>query len=151
MSQSFVCLHYHLVFSTKSRVPAITPEIEPRLWEYLAGTVLGLGGTPIQIGGIEDHVHMLVTLRQEPSLADTLREIKAASSGWIHDTFPEAHDFWWQGGYGAFTVSHSNIGAVKAYIENQKDHHQTLQMGFKDELRRLLKKHGVAFKEEYLN
>ena len=133
MSQSYVCLHYHLVFSTKNRAPAITPEIEPRLWEYIAGTVRALGGTPVQIGGIEDHVHLLVTLRQQPSLSDMLRDIKAGSSGWVHDTFPDMRDFWWQGGYGAFTVSHSNIDAVKAYIANQREHHK--KRDFKDEFR----------------
>ena len=150
VSQSYVCLHYHLVFSTKNRVSAITSKIESRLWEYLGGLVRGLGGTPIEIGGIEDHVHLLVTLRQEPSLSDMLRDIKAGSSGWVHDTFPGIRDFWWQGGYGAFTVSHSNIDAVKAYIANQKEHHKKMKMSFRDELRRLLEKHGVAFKEEYL-
>lgn len=148
MSQSYVCLHYHLAFSTKNRVPTIRPEVESRLWEYLAGTVRGLGGTPIQVGGGEDHVHLLVTLRQEPALAAVLRDLKAASSGWVHDTFPELRDFWWQGGYGAFTVSHSNIEAVKAYIAGQREHHK--RMSFADELRRLLEKHEVAFKEEYL-
>jgi REP element-mobilizing transposase RayT len=148
MPQSYTCLHYHLVFSTKNRVPAITPEREPRLWEYLAGIVRGQGGIPIQIGGIEDHVHLLVTLRQEPSVLDVLRDLKAGSSGWVHDTFPEIQDFWWQTGYGAFTVSHSNIEVVKAYIANQKEHHK--KMSFTDEFRRLLVKHGIAFKEEYL-
>jgi REP element-mobilizing transposase RayT len=151
VSQSYVCLHYHLVFSTKNRVLAIDPEIEPRLWEYLAGTVRGLGGTPVQIGGIADHVHLLVTLRQEPALPDALRTIKAGSSGWVHDTFPEARDFRRQTGYGAFTVSHSNIDAVKAYIANQKEHHRKMKMSFSDELQRLLMKHGVAFKEDDLN
>jgi REP element-mobilizing transposase RayT len=146
--QSYTCLHYHLVFSTKNRVPAITPEIEPRLWEYLGGIVNHLGGTPIQIGGVADHVHLLVTLRQEPAIKDVLRELKAGSSGWVHDTFPDAHDFWWQAGYGAFTVSHSNIDAVKAYIANQKEHHA--EFSFQDELRRLLQKHGIEFDEKYL-
>lgn len=148
MPQSYVCLHYHLVFSIKNRAPAITPEIEPRLWEYLGGLVRGLGGTPIQIGGIEDHVHLLVTLRQDSALSDMLRDIKAGSSGWVHDTFPDAKNFWWQTGYGAFTVSHSNVDAVKAYIVNQKEHHNRLS--FEDEFRKLLEKHGVGFKEEYL-
>ena len=84
MPQSYTCLHYHLVFSTKNRVPAITPEIQPRLWEYLGGIVVGHKGIPIQIGGTDDHVHLLVTLRQQPALADFLRELKAGSSGW-HD------------------------------------------------------------------
>jgi REP element-mobilizing transposase RayT len=148
MPQSYVCLHYHLVFSIKNRAPAITPEIEPRLWEYLGGLVRGIGGTPIQIGGVEDHVHLLVTLRQEPALSTMLRDIKAGSSGWVHETFPAARDFWWQTGYGAFTVSHSNIDAVKAYIADQREHHG--KMSFVDEFRRLLEKHGVEFDEEYL-
>jgi REP element-mobilizing transposase RayT len=141
-------LHYHLVFSIKNRVPAIAPEIGPRLWEDLAGTVRGLGGIPIQLGGIEDHIHLLVTLRQEPALMDVVRNLKAGSSRWVHDTFPDVRDFRWQTGYGAFTVSHSSIDVVKAYIANQREHHE--KMSFRDELRRLLQKHEVAFDEEYL-
>jgi putative transposase len=148
MPQSYVCLHYHLVFSTKNRIPAIVPEMETRLWEYLGGIVRDLGGTPIQIGGVEDHVHLLVTLRQELALKDVLRELKASSSGWVHREFPNIHDFWWQTGYGAFTVSHSNIDAVKAYILNQKEHHK--KQSFTDEFRALLQKHEIEFKDEYL-
>ncbi len=148
MPSSYTCLHYHLVFSTKDRVPAITPEVEPRLWEYLGGIVRGLKGIPIQIGGVADHVHLLVTLRQEPALMDVLRDLKAGSSGWIHDTFPGMGAFAWQDGYGAFTVSHSATGVVKAYIANQNAHHK--KMSSKDELRRLFEKHGIPFKEEYL-
>jgi REP element-mobilizing transposase RayT len=146
--QSFTCLHYHLVFSTKNRVPAISAEMQSRLWEYLGGVVRDLGGTPLQIGGVEDHVHLLVTLRQEPALKDVLRELKAGSSGWAHETFPAVKEFWWQIGYGAFTVSHSNIDAVKAYIANQKEHHR--RQSFEEEFRALLERHGIAFKDEYL-
>jgi REP element-mobilizing transposase RayT len=146
--QTYTCLHYHLVFSTKHRLPTITPEIQPRLWDYLGGVVRGLGGTPLRVGGVEDHVHLLVTLRQEPSLKDVLRDLKAGSSGWVHDTFPDANDFWWQTGYGAFTVSHSIIGRVAAYIENQAAHHK--KMSFQDELRGLFRKHGIEFDEEHL-
>ena len=113
MPQSYTRLHYHLVFSTKHRVPAIIPEIKESLWKYLGSIVKSKQGHPLQIGGTSDHVHLLVTLRQQPALADFLRELKADSSGWVHDHFPEAHDFWWQTGYGAFTVSHSNIETVK--------------------------------------
>ncbi|VTU02132.1 transposase is200-family protein : Transposase IS200-family protein OS=Rhodopirellula maiorica SM1 GN=RMSM_03164 PE=4 SV=1: Y1_Tnp [Gemmataceae bacterium] len=148
MPQTYTCLHYHLVFSTKHRLPTITPEIQPRLWDYLGGVVRGLGGTPLRVGGVEDHVHLLVTLRQEPALKDVLRDLKAGSSGWVHDTFPDARDFWWQTGYGAFTVSHSNIGRVTAYIENQATHHQ--KMSFQDELRGLFRKHNIEFDEEHL-
>ena len=148
MPQSYTCLHYHLVFSTKNRVPAITPEIRPRLWEYLGGIVRGHGGVAIQVGGTEDHVHLLVTLRQQPALSEFMRELKAASSGWVHDTFPDVGDFWWQAGYGAFTVSHSGIDAVKAYIADQEEHHKT--RSFKDEFLALLVKHEIEFDEEYL-
>ncbi|MBA4066379.1 MAG: transposase [Isosphaera sp.] len=148
MPQSYTCLHYHLVFSTKGRLPTITPDVRPRLWEYLGGIVRGAGGVPIQVGGVDDHVHLLVTLRQVTALADFMRELKAGSSGWVHDTFPDAGGLWWQTGYGAFTVSHSGIGAVRDYIANQEEHHR--ERTFQDEFRAMLVKHGVEFDEEYL-
>jgi REP element-mobilizing transposase RayT len=148
MPQSYTCLHYHLVFSTKGRAPDITTEIRQRLWEYLGGIVNGAGGIPIQIGGTEDHVHLLVTLRQQPALADFMRELKAGSSGWIHHTFPAPKDFRWQTGYGAFTVSHSALEIVKLYILNQEEHHK--KQDYQDEFRALLIKHGIEFDEKYL-
>ena len=148
MPQSYTCLQYHLVFSTKYRAPAITTDIRPRLWEYLGGTVRGLRGIPIQVGGTEDHVHLLVTFRQDAALSDVLRQLKAASSRWVHDTFPAARGFAWQAGYGAFTVSHSAVGAVKAYILNQEEHHKA--QSFQDEFRALLVRHGIEFDEQYL-
>ncbi|HEV3143889.1 MAG TPA: IS200/IS605 family transposase [Gemmataceae bacterium] len=148
MPQTFTCLHYHLIFSTKGRVASITDEIRPRLWEYLGGIVRGAGGIPIRIGGTADHVHLLVTLRQQPALADFMRELKAGSSGWVHDTFPNAQDFQWQTGYGAFTVSHSCLEGVESYIANQEEHHR--RHSFQDELRAFLVKHGIEFEDEYL-
>ena len=148
MPQSYTCLHYHFVFSTRHRLPTITPNIKTRLWEYLGGVVKGAGGIPIQIGGMADHVHLLVTLRQEPALAAFMRDLKAASSGWIHDTFPDATDFWWQTGYGAFSVSHSALDDVKRYIANQEDRHKA--MTYQDEFRSFLTKHGITFDEKYL-
>ena len=112
------------------------------------GIVRDHGGIPIQVGGTADHVHLLVTLRQQPALSEFLRDLKAGSSGWVHDTFPEASDFWWQTGYGAFTVSHSAIDAVKAYVANQEEHHK--ERTFQDEFRSLLVKHGIGFDEKYL-
>jgi REP element-mobilizing transposase RayT len=148
MPQSYTSLHYHFVFSTKGRLPLITPDIRPRLWEYLGGIVRGARGIPIQIGGTDDHVHLLVTLRQQPALADFLRELKAGSSRWIHDTFPTATNLWWQNGYGAFTVSYSALDVVKAYIANQEEHHK--KVTFQEEFRLLLLKHGIELDEKYL-
>jgi REP element-mobilizing transposase RayT len=146
--QSYTSLHYHIVFSTKNRARAITSDIQPRLWDYLGGIVRDLGGTPIQIGGIEDHVHLLATLRQDRALMDVVREIKAGSSGWVHETLADANEFWWQDGYGAFSVSRSKLDTVAAYIANQEEHHK--KRTFEAEFRRLLERHEVAFKEEYL-
>lgn len=102
----------------------------------LGGIVKGLGGVPLQIGGIANHVHMLVSLRQDIALSVCLREIKADSSKWVHATFPEASDFYWQSGYGAFTVSHSQLDSVA--------------FTYQDEFRLMLVKHGIAFNERYL-
>jgi REP element-mobilizing transposase RayT len=148
MPQTFTCLHYHLVFSTKRREPAITPELRPRLWDYPGGIFRGEGGIPIQVGGTADHVHLLVTPTQRRALAECMRVLKANSSGWAHDTFPSAAGFWWQDGYGAFTVSHSALDRVKAYNTNQEEHHR--QRTFQEEFRELLIRHGVEFNEQYL-
>jgi REP element-mobilizing transposase RayT len=148
MPQTYTCLHYHIVFSTKNREPVITPDLRPRLWDYLGGTVRGLGGISILVGGTGDHVHMLATLRQVPALADFMRDLKSASSGWVHDTFPAMSRFAWQTGYGAFTVSHSGIEGVKAYIANQEEHHR--KQTFQDEFREFLRKHEIEFEEKYL-
>ena len=124
MPETFTNLIYHVVFSTKNRQPLITEAYQPRLYDYIGGTVRNLGGISLAINGTEDHVHLLVKLRPDKSLSDVLRDLKAGASGWMHDVFPELKDFSWQRGYGAFTVSASNVEAVMRYIANQKVHHQ---------------------------
>ncbi|MGL6076845.1 MAG: IS200/IS605 family transposase [Fimbriiglobus sp.] len=148
MAQSYVCLYYHIVFATKYRLPMITPEIRQRLWDYLGGLVRGEGGIPVEIGGMEEHVHLLVGLRQNVALADVLRQIKAVSSGWVHKTFPELHEFRWQTGYAAFTVSFSGIDRVREYIANQEAHHAN--RSFEQEFLEFLEKHEIPFNEQYL-
>src|SRR5262245_53530647 len=148
MPQSYTCLHYHFVFSTKNRDPLISETIRERLRKYLARIVRGAKGIPVQIGGTDDHMHLLVTLRQERSISDFMRELKASSSRWVHDTFPDRSDFAWQTGYGAFTVSHSQLDVLKAYIQNQDAHHK--KKSYQDEFRALLVKHGIEFDERYL-
>ena len=148
MPQSFTCLHYHLVFSTRGREPTITPDLRPRVWDYLGGLVRGVGGIPLGVGGTADHVHLLVTLRQQPAVADVLRHLKAVSSGWVHQTFPAAGGFWWQTGYGAFTVSHSGLARVRAYIADQEAHHRSRT--FQNEYRAILTDHGIEWDERYV-
>ncbi len=148
MAKSYTNLLYHIVFSTRERRPLITPERRPRLYEYLGGAVRSEGGISLAIGGIEDHLHLLAKLRPDKALSDLLRTLKANSSGWMHDVFPDARDFRWQNGYGAFTVSTSQVPAISNYIANQEKHHKRLT--FRDEFIFMLRKNQVEFDEKYL-
>ena len=148
MSQSFTNLIYHIVFSTKDRQPLITEAHQSRLYEYIGGTIRGLGGVSLAINGVEDHVHLLAKLRPDKALSDVLRDLKANASGWMHDVFPDLKEFSWQRGYGAFTVSQSNVEKVQDYISRQKDHHQ--KKSFRDEFIEFLKANGIEYDERYL-
>jgi putative transposase len=148
MAQSYVNLNYHIVFSTKNRVPLITGEYETRLHEYIGGIVRSQGGVAIAIGGIADHVHLLARMRQVEALADMIRECKAGASGWMHDVLPELRDFAWQNGYGAFSVSQSLVPNVREYINHQYEHHS--KRSFTQEFIALLKAHEIEFDERYL-
>ena len=108
----------------------------------------GLGGISLALNGTEDHIHLLAKLRPDKALSDVLRDLKANASGWMHDVFPELKDFSWQRGYGAFTVSESNIEIVERYIAKQKEHHQ--QETPRDEFVELLKVNGIEYDERYL-
>lgn len=141
-------LLYHLVFSTKLRVPSITPTIADELHRYMAGIVRGEGGLAIAIGGVPDHVHLLAQLKPTSALADFMRLLKANSSKWMNERHKRARKFGWQDGYAAFTVSESQIPSVAKYIRSQEAHHR--QIPFRDELRTLLQRHGVEFEERYL-
>ena len=148
MPRSYTNLIYHIVFSTKERRPLITPDRKERLYEYIGGIVRGLGGISLAINGMSDHAHVLAKLRPDKSLSDVLRDLKANSSGWMHDVFPDAADFSWQNGYGAFTVSSSQIDGVRQYIANQEIHHA--KISFEDEFIVLLEKNGIEFDRKYL-
>ncbi len=148
VSKSYTNLLYHIVFSTKERQLIITSDYQPRLYDYIGGVIRNLGGISLGINGIEDHVHILAKLRPDKSLSDVLRDLKANASGWMHDVFPEVKDFAWQNGYGAFTVSASQVASVQDYIARQQEHHQSRT--FKSEFIVLLKKNKIEFDERYL-
>ena len=143
MANTYTSLHYHLVFSTKNRERWITPVIEQRIWAYLGGIAKENKMKPLQIGGVDDHVHVLLGAPATLALSKIAQLIKGGSSGWIHETFPTMKGFGWQDGYGAFTVSKSNLPAVTAYIRGQREHHHTKT--FQEEYLALLQKHGVEF------
>jgi len=148
MANTYTSLHYHLVFSTRNRERWILPDIEQRVWAYLGGIAKENKMFPIQIGGMEDHVHLL--LSASPTLAPSkiAQLIKGGSSAWIHDTFPTMYAFAWQDGYGAFSVSRSNMEEVAAYIRRQRQHHQGKT--FQEEYLAFLQKHGVQYDEKFL-
>ncbi len=148
MPESYTNLIYHIVFSVKDRRPLIMDSYQSRLYDYIGGAIRGQGGISLAINGTEDHVHLLAKLRPDKSLSDVLRDLKANASGWMHNVFPELKDFTWQRGYGAFTVSQSNINQVQGYIVRQKEHHQ--RQSFRDEFIEFLKLNGIEFDERYL-
>jgi REP element-mobilizing transposase RayT len=148
MSSTYLSLHYHLVFGTKNREPLIAPEWRSRLHEYLGGTVSGLGGFPQGIGGVADHVHLLVGLRATHCLCDVLRELKKASSIWVHEAI-HLPSFAWQEGYAAFTVSATARESVRRYIANQEEHHRV--KSFREELIAMLNKAGIEYDPKYLD
>jgi putative transposase len=147
MPSTHTALHYHLIFSTKNREPLISKEWRDRLHEYLGGTVRGLDGVPQGIGGVEDHVHLLVGLKPTHRLSDFMRELKKASSAWVVDTVRRS--FQWQEGYAAFTVTPSTRAAVQEYIANQEEHHR--HISFREELIEALRKSGLEYDERYLD
>lgn len=148
MAQSFASLHYHLIFGTKGREPILADAIRPRLYEYVGGMLRAGRSKLLAAGGMPDHTHWLVSLHRQTSVAEALRQIKASSSKWIHDQYPEMSHFAWQVGYGAFAVSYSNLEAVESYIRGQAEHHRTTT--FQEEFRAFLKHHDIAFDERYL-
>src|SRR5579859_5478868 len=124
MANTYTSLHYHIVFSTKNRERWIGPDIEERVWAYLGGILKENKMKPLQIGGIEDHVHLLLGAPATLAPSKIAQLIKGSSSAWIHDTFPAMKGFAWQDGYGAFSVSKSNVSEVAAYIHTQREHHR---------------------------
>jgi putative transposase len=148
MPDSYTNLLYHIVFSTKDRRPLITDLYQPRLYDYIGGTIRGLGGICLELNGTDDHVHVLAKFRPDKSLSDVLRELKANASGWMHDVFPTLKDFSWQRGYGAFTVSQSNVEEVRSYIADQKEHHK--KVSFREEFISFLNANQIEYDERYV-
>ena len=145
---SFSKLTYHIIFATRYRQKTIRPELQHRLYEYIGGIVRKQKGHLIEIGGVEDHIHILANLSPVAAISDSVRDIKANSAKWMNE-LPERKDkFEWQKGYGAFTVSASQIESVCKYIQNQKEHHRV--KSFEEEYIEFLKRHGIEFERRYL-
>ena len=148
MSGTFTNILLHVVFSTKSRAAFIGPDIRDRLYDYLGGIVRRENGVLYAIGGMPDHVHLLVRWRADISVSDFLRDLKSYSSKWVHKEFPGLQAFGWQDGYGAFSVSRSKLAEVEDYILGQAEHHAARD--FKSELLALLKAHEIEYDEAHI-
>jgi REP element-mobilizing transposase RayT len=148
MAHSFTSSLFHCVFSTKERAPLITADLQPRLWPYLGGIARDNKFTALSIGGVEDHVHLLLSLPSTMPVAKAIQLIKGGSSKWVHDTFPQLRDFAWQEGYGAFSIGISQVETTRAYIQRQKEHHR--QKTFKEEVLAFLKKHGIEYDPRFI-
>lgn len=145
---SYVSSYFHFVFSTKERRPLITPVLRERLWPYMGGIGRENKIKPIEIGGVADHVHLLLSLPATMAPAKAMQLIKGGSSKWVHETFPEHRMFAWQEKYGAFSVSMSQLDPTVEYIKDQEEHHR--KRSFQKEFLALLKKHRISYDERYL-
>ncbi len=148
MSQSLSKVYVHITFSTKNHQPFIDDAIEISLFEYIGGICKGLDCNPVKIGGHYDHVHILCLLSRKIAQMKLLEEIKKQSSKWIKTKGKTYSNFYWQDGYGIFSVNPSEIDVVIAYIDNQQEHHK--KVTFKDEFRAFLKKYKVDYDERYV-
>lgn len=136
MANTYNALNYHIVFSTKNREPWLTENIRERVWPYLGRIAREHGLKALEIGGGADHVHILLSLPANMALSKAVQLIKGGSSHWVKDMFPNMAAFAWQDGSGAFTVSESQIDAIRDYIQRQAEHHRTKT--FADEYRAFL-------------
>jgi putative transposase len=136
----------HVVFNTKNREPVIPREIRPSLYAYIGGILENLGCPSLQTGGTTDHVHTLLSLARIRTVADVVEEIKKSSSKWMKQQGVDS--FFWQAGYGAFSIGESQLPALIKYVAEQEEHHRSLS--FQDEFRRLLERYGVSYDERYV-
>ncbi len=149
MPQSLSQIYLHIVFSTKNRQPYLSDGVfRKKLYGYMAGICKNLGCPSIRIGGIEDHVHLLVRFSKNIAVKDFIRDLKRSSSKWIKEENPNLLSFGWQAGYGVFSISPSHVSQVQNYIENQAEHHK--KETFQDEFRRLCRKYGIKLDERYV-
>jgi len=148
MSSAYLSLHYHIVFSTKERRPYLDDTLRHRVHGYMGGMLKKMDAIPEDIGGTDDHVHILVGLRATHCLADVTRDLKKNILLWVHKEIG-IHEFAWQDGYAAFTVSATARAGVRKYIKHQKIHHQ--KKSFREELIELLEMAGIEYDPQYLD
>jgi putative transposase len=148
MAHTHVNCLLHVVFSTKGRTALIAATWQPRLHAFLASIAADRKFPAVIVGGVEDHVHVLMSLPADRPICDCVRFLKGTSSKWINDQFFPDRSFAWQDGYGAFAISPSHADATVAYIRNQEEHHR--QRTFQEEYRDFLQRQGIVGDERYM-
>ena len=148
MAQSLSKIYLHIIFSTKNRCPWIVEKIQSELYAYMATVLKSWDSPAIIIGGMPDHIHLLLLFSKNYSVSKVIEQAKKRTSKWIKTKGKEFENFYWQNGYGAFSVSQSQLDTVRDYIANQKEHHKHLS--FKDEYRSFLKKYEIPYDERYI-
>jgi putative transposase len=148
VANTYSALHYHIVFSTKNREPWITQDIEARVWAYLAELADLHGMSSLQIGGLDDHIHAILSIPPTLPVSKAVQVLKGNSSRWIRSTFDELDIFRWQDGYSAFTVSRSALATTIRYVERQRETH--IRHTFQEEWLALLNRHDISFEDRYL-
>ena len=148
MANSFLKVYIHYVFSTKNCEPFITPSFEKKLWAYMATIARDNNIESLIINGMEDHVHVLVSLPSTITIAHAIQQVKGISSLWVSRNFKELSEFEWQVGYGAFSISHYDLNKTINYIKKQKEHHK--EYSFKKEYVHLLEENNIEYEEKYL-
>ena len=148
MAQSFSQIYLHIVFSTKNRYPFLEGSVDDELYAYIGDSIKRLGGIPLSINGVCDHIHILSTFPRTITIANFLKDIKANSSRWLKTKGDPYQNFGWQDGYGIFSVSSSKKQVVANYIARQKEHHK--KTNFKNEFLQFLHEYGVEYDDRYM-
>ena len=149
MPHTYSKLLYHVVFATKYRAPVILPDIKEALHGKLRRLIKEKGGEPLEVGGSDDHIHLLLECRPRFSMSAVVQEVKGASSHWMQELGKPVGESFWQGGYSIFTVSESGFETTRRYIQNQEIHHR--KRSSRDELILLLRRHRIAFDPDRLD
>jgi REP element-mobilizing transposase RayT len=148
MAQSLSSILIHLIFSTKHREPLVTPKVEGMLHAYMAGILKAMQSPALTIGGMPDHVHILFALARTRSVSEVVEDLKKDSSKWMKTQGASFSGFYWQAGYGAFSIGQSSVAETRQYIDDQKEHHKIRT--FQDEYRAFLRKYAVEYDERYV-
>jgi len=148
MSQALAKIYLHLIFSTKNRERSLPDDVRDDLHSYMGGILHGLGCSPIEINTEPDHAHVLFVMTRTETISNVVGQLKKSSNDWLRNRDPQFRHFYWQGGYGVFSVSQSAVEEVRQYIRDQREHHK--QVSFQDEFRIFLKRYEMEFDERYV-